>query len=116
MDNAMSVFGRLALTMVLAATLLHALPMFAPGVLESAAKLPCHQHQKTKPVGQDSSTNVCCAVHRSAIVRPSWIPQAPDHTRGMLPGNSFAAVNPDLQIHFPIVRISFPPGPEPLRI
>jgi|SRR6516162_1971642 hypothetical protein len=111
----MNGFGKFVVAAVLSATLLHALPM-AASAAASPSRPRCHHQDKTKPVKQTPASDVCCAVHRSAIVQPSGIAQPLAALMGEGYPNALEVVFSYPQIHGRILLSPAPPGNAPLRI
>ena len=110
----MNGFVRLVVAAVVSATLLHALPMALAAASPDGPR--CHHHDKTKPAKPAPASDVCCAVHRSAIVQPSGVPQASGHLMGGFHPSTLEVVLPCLRIYDRTVISAAPPGRVPLRI
>ncbi|GEM_PF-3564538 len=106
-------FGRLALTVALASTQLHVLPLFA--LAPAAAQQGCHQRQDPRPAPQSRGSDACCAIHQSVVVPPCWVPPALVATEGVATGASEPA-GPRPPVRNRVELSAAPPGTKPLRI
>jgi hypothetical protein len=106
--------GKFAVMAVLAATLLHAFPLFA--LAAAPARYACHHQENSQPVRRGPAANLCCTVHRSVVVQPSCVPQAPDLAAEDVAGSVSEDLRPHLQVHDRIEISAAPPGTGPLLI